>query len=145
MPHPAGHQEALLFCSLFCSVIKTSSGIGGLLVCWLHKKSGAASFQTSCQFESHLGIQQGIENLDMFLLSRFMSVKKSWANLKSWKIMSAVLKEPSGPGDWYLWGLWSGQGLYLLSLMSFSRLLGQHRTSREFSGNLSSLPTPAKN
>lgn len=58
--------------------------------------------------------------------------------------MSAVLKEPSGPGDQYMWGLWSGQSLYLLSLMSFSWLLGQYRTSRDFSDNLSSLPNPAK-
>lgn len=59
--------------------------------------------------------------------------------------MSAVLKEPSGPGDQYMWGLWSGQGLYLLSLMSFSVLLRQCRTYRDFSDNLSSLPNPAKN
>lgn len=77
-------------------------------------------------------------------LPRFMSAQKSWDNLKSWKIMSAVLKELSGPGDQYMWGLWSGQGLYLLSLMSFSWLLGQCQTSRDFSGNLSSLPSPAK-
>jgi len=58
-----------MFGSLFCSVIKNALGIGGLLVCWLHKKSGAASLQTSRQFKSHQSIQWGIEKLDMFLLS----------------------------------------------------------------------------
>lgn len=55
---------------LFCSVIKKNAlGIEGLLVCWLHRKSGAASIQTSCQVKSHHSIQWGIEELDMFLLS----------------------------------------------------------------------------
>lgn len=121
----------LILGSLFCSAIKKcfrdwrSSGMLASQKVWSSFTSNLLPVQVPSQHSAEnwrAGYVSPVSRLNS--LSRFMSAQKSWDNLKSWKIMSAVLKEPNGPGDWYMWGLWSGRGLYLLSLMSFSWLLG---------------------